>query len=691
MSKEQLYFSGDNAFTAYASQDKEEIVPIQRGIANSYDRSFVGYDTNISVKSEYHRGDFERFRASQAMPQSVEDMMRMADEAYQKVGIVRKIIDLMGDFGSQGIRLQHPVTRVQNFYNSWFLKVNGAERSERFLNNLYRIGNVVVRRDTGKITVGDQRDWQRGKADDGLKLQKNKTNKRDIPLRYTFLNPINLHVVGGQFTPFGAEPVLAYKVSTSIKSILSAPYNSQKPDLDKILEQVPLDIREQVKKGAKYIPLDQTKLERYYYKRDDWQIWARPMTRAIFNDLVMLDKMKLADLSALDGAISSVRLWKLGIIGDNPQNSILPTKTAINKLRNILANNVGGGVLDLVWGPELTFEESASQVWRWLGSEKYDNTINAIYEGLGVPPSLRMGNSSTNTGNYVGLNVFMKQLKYGRDALIKFWKKEVKLVHEAMDFPGRPPEVIFDYMTLVDEVAEKQILLNMWDRNIIPTETILDVLGRIPGVEKAKVNKEYNEMDKGSSPPKASPFHPGAPKHDLRKIALQGGTVTPSQVGLELEPNAEGEMNKVEQMDKLKQASLPKDNTGTPGRPSNIKETEKRQPKVSEKPSSRAEIMLWAAKAQKQITEILKPGLLSALGKSSLRELTKKEFGQVEYINFSILSNLKPLEEFTSSQIIEMINCQPPQHLRAIVKYLPEDLSILEQRQFYLSAYIIGE
>ena len=80
-------------------------------------------------------------------------------------------------------------------------------------------------------------------------------------------------------------------------------------------------------------------------------IWANPMVNAIIDDIMMLEKMKLADMSALDGAISNIRLWRLG----NLEHKILPNKGAIYKLRNILASNVGGGTMDLVWGPEIDF------------------------------------------------------------------------------------------------------------------------------------------------------------------------------------------------------------------------------------------------------------------------------------------------------------------------------------------------
>ena len=103
----------------------------------------------------------------------------------------------------------------------------------------------------------------------------------------------------------------------------------------------------------------------FYYKKDDWSNWANPLIYAILDDVIMLEKMRLADLSALDGAISNIRLWTLG----NLDHKILPNKSAINKLRDILHSNVGGGTMELVWGPELTYTESNSQVYKFLGSE----------------------------------------------------------------------------------------------------------------------------------------------------------------------------------------------------------------------------------------------------------------------------------------------------------------------------------
>ena len=45
--------------------------------------------------------------------------------------------------------------------------------------------------------------------------------------------------------------------------------------------------------------------------------------------------------------------------------------------------------MDLVWGPELKFSESQSQVYKFLGAEKYQPVLTSIYAGLGIPCPLQ--------------------------------------------------------------------------------------------------------------------------------------------------------------------------------------------------------------------------------------------------------------------------------------------------------------
>lgn len=724
---DRIYLTGDEAFTAYGAQELEpqdHAIPRGRAIAYTGDRTFVGHDTNLSVKSDYNWKDYDYFRPSQAVPLKKEEIMAMCMVAYKKVGLVKNVIDLMGDFGAQGVRIQHPNANLQQFYNTWWEKVEGKERSERFLNNLYRCGNIIIKKSYGPVSTYQERTWKKGtgKKDNEVKVERIKTNSRQIPLKYKFINPLAVEVVADDLAQFVGAPVLGLKISAKLRSAVSRAQQNDKlaPQVKKMIDKIPKDILAAIKRGDRVLPLDPDKIDVVYYKKDDWELWADPMCYCILDDLLMLNQLKLADRSALDGAISNIRLWQLGIIGDSPATSILPTKTAINKLRNILANNVGGGTMDLVWGPELSFEESNSQVWRWLGSEKYDVTISAIYEGLGIPAPLRAKSSgSTNTSSYVGLNTLIKRLQYGRDRLVEFWNRELKYIHKAMGFAGPPPQVMFDYMALADEAAEKQLLINLWDRDIISDDTILELFGRLPSVEKARVKYEHRERTYERMPYKASPFHNPDKEDDFRKILLQSGGVAPSEIGIDLQDRKPGEITPIEQQQQLqlqmkemdiksrekmnqenKKAQIQMKKMGTPGRPKNKTETTKRKPKPTSKPSTRAfiDIFMWANAAQKLIADTLTPALLYAYDKKDMRSLSKDEVGEIERIKFNILASIDPFEELTPERLYEaLVVSESNADIDEITRMLTTQFSIQNDRrptiselhQIYSSAYAL--
>jgi hypothetical protein len=243
----------------------------------------------------------------------------------------------------------------------------------------------------------------------------------------------------------------------------------------------------------------------------------------------MLEKMKLADISALDGAISNIRLWSLGDL----DNKILPTKAAINKLRNILASNVGGGTMDLVWGPELKFTESSTQVFKFLGKEKYEPVLTNIYAGLGVPPTLTgmATNGGGFTNNFISLKTLVERLEYGRQILVNWWNQELEVVQKAMGF-RLPAKVHFDQMVLSDEATEKSLLIQLVDRNIISSETVIERFGEIPEIEKIRIRREEKDRKVETMPQKASPYHNPQHKNDVEKIALQKGDIAVEDLGI---------------------------------------------------------------------------------------------------------------------------------------------------------------
>ena len=365
--------------------------------------------------------------------------------------------------------------------------------------------------------------------------------------------------------------------------------------------------------------------------------------------------MTLADIAALDGAISNVRLWTVGDL----DHKIIPTKAAINKLRDILASNVGGGTMDLVWGPELKFTESQSQVYRFLGSEKYQPVLTSIYAGLGIPPTLTGASSSGGyTNNYVSLKTLIERLEYGREVLSQFWRHEIKMVQKAMGF-RLPAEIHFDSIVLSDEAAQKKLLMDLADRDIISQETLLERFREIPSIERVRVRREERERTNDvAAPKKASPYHNPQHKNDVAKIAMTKDVLDNGEYleSLGLPPVS------VEEPVKEEVRKLPLDNENTEpvnenGRPKFSRDTQKRKEKrVLPRSSDATAKTLWAMEAQAKISEIVSPVALAHFDKKNVRSLNKAEVDQLEHLKLCILTGMQPFMEIDEAVVKQLID-----------------------------------
>jgi len=625
MSKEDMitWQDGDHLSKENAMSQFSDSVNSYTGLSKSqgsHYRHFIDIEPNRSVKPGFNSSDYYAFRPDEAVPNQQRRIIKMCMDAYDKVGIIRNIIDLMGDFGSQGINIVHRDKSVEKFYQQWFKSISGKERSERFLNNLYKTGNVIVHRSYADITPR-LRDYMKTLASD-IKVELPEAKPNQIPWRYNFFNPLTVKMKDGNLSLFMGLQNYTITTNSFFDKFKAGDIPSH------VLETLPPAIKQSLIRGEKDIPLDPERLSIFYYKKDDWRQWANPMIYAILDDIVMLEKMRLADMSALDGAISNIRLWTLG----NLDHKILPNKSAINKLRDILASNVGGGTMELVWGPELSFTESSSEVYKFLGSEKYTSVLNSIYAGLGVPPTLTgmANNGGGFTNNFISLKTLLERLQYGRDQLVKFWEKELEIVRKAMGFRYKA-HIQFDQMTLSDEAAEKNLLIQLADRDIISHETLLERFKEIPQIESIRLKRELSKRDT-VEPQKASPFHNANFQQDMKKIEKQG------QINQKKESNKTQNINRV-------------------GRPDNKQDDGPRKKRV-ETPKSKpgvAELIIWSDSAWGQVSETLTNAYTKSINKKNLRQLTKPEVQKLERLKLDVFTNLKLSENFDNNDIFSIL------------------------------------
>ena len=645
---------------AKSSESLEEFTSIQKSTAGTGRRYSLDYSDLTpqgGSKPGLTRSDYYFFRPDEAIPRELKAIIRKAEDIYQRVGLVKNVIDLMGDFAAQGVRIVHKNKRIEKFYRQWFKRVCGRERSERFLNNLYKTGNIVINRQFGKLSVKVADKLYQGVASPDLQVQDLDTikiEKRELPWKYTFIDPVLVNVSAGSLASFVMDKRYELTLPAGLRRII----NSPKTEIEaNIVKNLPVQIIEAAKNKKAY-PLDPDKTIVAHYKKDDWQSWAYPMMHAIMDDIMIIEKLKLADMCALDGAVSNLRIFKLGSL----EHKIAPTKAATAKLAQILGNNVGGGTMDLIWGPDIELIESKTNVHQFLGEGKYIPHLNSIYAGLGIPPTLTgtFGASGT-TNNFISLKTLTQRLQYGRDVLISFWEKEMELVQKAMGF-RYAGKIEFDKMDLSNEDAEKSLLIQLVDRNLISDEILQSRFGLDPDMEKSRLNREKRDRDGGRMIEKSGPWFDPQFENSLKKMSLQLGIVTPSQVGLELEKKKNGEKNAIEM--KISNTptklaidptsdSLPKESGD--GRPKLSKDKTKRKTKIF-KPQTGAKLMIWAKNSQDQISDIINPILLEFYNKKNIRSLSSTEIKELEQVKTNILLNLTPDTTISSDNIIQSFN-----------------------------------
>jgi hypothetical protein len=644
-----------------ASKALDEFTIVQKSTANNsrYRLDFSNVDGPTSGRPGLTRRDYDYFRPEESIPTHIKGILNKADVIYNRVGLVKNVIDLMGDFACQGIRLVHPNKRIERFYRNWFDKINGEERSERFLNNLYRVGNIVINRQTAKISVKVEDALYKtvGSPDLIVNQIESKIEKREIPWKYTFIDPVYVDIVGGPLSSFVGDKTYSIVIPASLRKIINSPKNDAERQ---IINQLPPAIVEAAKTRKPFL-LDPGKTLVFHYKKDDWKTWAYPMVYSIMDDINIIEKLKLADLAALDGAISNVRIFKLGSL----EHKIAPTPAAANKLSSILQNNVGGGTIDLVWGPDIEMLESKTSVHQFLGEGKYTPHLNSVYAGLGIPPTLTgtFGAAGT-TNNFISLKTLTQRLQYGRKVLTAFWKKEIAMVQRAMGFRF-PAKIEFDRMDLSNEEAEKALLIQLADRNIISDELIQRVFGFDPDIEKNRLNREQRERKTNRMVRKAGPFFDANFETAAKKMAMQLGLVSPSEIGIELEKKKKGELNATEM--KAKFATIkdsPKINNigperlpGQPqqGRPKNSKDSTKRKSKEFA-PQTGASLNIWAIDIQEKISDIINPILLDFYNKKNMRSLSSSEYNEAEETKAKIFFSIEPFSEITNNLVLEKLN-----------------------------------
>jgi len=460
----------------YVSASGEKINSFGSATANVCVRGVTRADV-VSQRPGFSREDYYRARPEELLPTNHEGIVVACQELYKKIGLVRNMIDLMADFASDGVQINHRSKAQQRFYRQWAQLVNLPDRIHTFQRNLLRDGNVICRRTVGtmlsdpkrRMVYAARRPMEMSQEDFPL----DQPGDVRIPIMYTFISPAIACRTGGGLGKFVDSKSIDVRIP---QELLSAIQQAKQAKNAALLKKIPADIMTAIDKGQRYVTMDESVVWVDFYKKDDWEAWGTSFLYAVMEDILFKSKMRLADMAALDGVINAIRIWKLG----NSDKEVLPTSTAVNKLLSILQNNTGGGVMDLVWDDMIDLKVEYPPLDKILGGDKYKGVNADIVRGLGIP-DLLVGGSDTGTksssSTFVQLKTLSERLEYVRMKCVAWLKNELDMIRRAMGWV-ESPSISFNVTALRDEVGEKRLLIQLLDRGIITVETVHQAFGR---------------------------------------------------------------------------------------------------------------------------------------------------------------------------------------------------------------------
>lgn len=606
--------------------------------------------TDVNLRSGHNRHDYDLQRSNDKLPTEHAKIILACQAVYRKTGMVRNIIDLMTDFSAEGLELQHTTKTQERFFREWAKRVNLQGRAHDFMKLLMRDANVIVRRKNAFITKPAAKEMAKGDVSglslldetpvneppEKIKTTKKQTRRREIPWKYTFLSPVIVEKIGGEVGRFFGSDAIGMKIPHSLANAIKRP----KTDVEKdFVKNLPAEVIKAAKNSGTLVKLDMDKIFVDYYKKDDWEDWGTPFLYGVLEDIMFKEKMRLADMAALDGVINVIRLWKLG----KSDQQILPTSACVDKLIDILQHNTGGGVMDLVWDDMIDLTVEYPPTDKILGPEKYVGVNSDIVRGLGIPDSLVGGADSGGvnaTTAFVQLKTLVERLEYVRSRAIRWIEGELRLVADAMGFK-KIPSISFGTMSLRDEAAEKQLMIQLLDRGIISSEKASETFGTnyMIELERLKSEQSIREDNPGvleKSNPYNRPFSVMEKQTDLTikvekvKQGLQNSS----------DDNGGGDNPRGDQ---------PKDDgNNSPGRPPSTKDT---APRDERTPKSMSVLNVIADGLMDDVDQLFDSAYIKQHGIKNMRSLTKLQRAELEGTKRGILSVLRPGDNVTKQLI----------------------------------------
>jgi hypothetical protein len=386
-----------------------------------------------------------------------------------------------------------------------------------------------------------------------------------------------------------------------------------------------------------------------HYMKDDHEDWAEPLLWPVMADIFYKNKLRQMDMSVCNSVINAVTIFKLGSIKDN----YLPPEAHFDKFSEFLRTPTQA--MQMVWNDAISIESSYPPVDKILGMGKYESVDKDILRGIGIPDTLIGGGGDSNfSTGFLGVRTLLERLEEGRESVERWLLRELELIVRTLGI-RKMPTVKFGKMSLRDEQKEKQLVIQLLDRNIVSIEAVLEAFGEDFNIELERMRDEEKIRDTTGLMQKHSPYpDPITDIDEEEKLRMSSMLKIKEQRETNKAKEKEAKKNPGKKDEEVNNGKGPNGRPpGTDGVPQSVKRETKPQGMAwfIEYEDAKAKAIRHVNSAEKVVSS----EILRATGKTNKRALTKHEAKGIEDITFAVASQIPIGTKITTALVMNVV------------------------------------
>lgn len=415
----------------------------------------------------------------------VHQKIRLAMRYFRSEPLVGKIIEFMAVFSNDGFKNECSDPKIKKFYDDWIYNVNFELVLTWIFLEYYRSGNVVTVRELmqyNKELNNPSPEYLTSEAGIVTGSNGKKLKRVQIPGAYTVINPLHVFVRENNAYQdslyFDMDQVKSSDLNTADETDLVGLSIKNLPAFLKLRHQ-----------GSKQIPLPKKNIKRILRMRQPYEPYGSVLMERAFAPIHEKNKLRMMDMTMVNSVINQIIKVTIG-------NDDYPaTPKQLQRLAKAFQN--AGKSQTIFWNHTLNIEVIRPDT-KVLNKEKFERVNEDIRNAFGISEVLTGGGGSkTNFATaFLSLKAFLTNLKLGREDVLRWVRQEYEDIADVMGF-DKIPEPMFNPLSLTDEIAEKQIILQLIDRGVISYETAQSRLGYDPQIELDRKENEKPLIEEG--------------------------------------------------------------------------------------------------------------------------------------------------------------------------------------------------